>query len=368
MRTASPRNWHTSASVAHAHLPLQNQAIPHGHHPRNDGVARRADSYSPSSSFMRHRVRRRWREWERIGTSGQVLSWIRHDVCVKFKHGSRSRPFNHGTSMLDATPAQLEFLNSELPRFEAYGAWERAYNPRYVSHVLLVPKHGHNQWYLIIDLCELNRYCFQLKMTCETLKHLRHLSHPGDYFVSLDLTDGYYTLGIRKEDYDYRGAVWRFACLPMGWSGSTYYLCKLTKVLTNYLRRPPPPTLATTDALPNLSTKRPLARYPPPPLYGRHSIFGRLLQRCYAPPPARISLARPTRPPAKPQERRLDAYTNRRPLGLNCQPHPRYVPRPARQAPQASKRPPYSAKQPPTHVGYPHANSRLSQAKPNSST
>jgi hypothetical protein len=40
-------------------------------------------------------------------------------------------------------------------------------------------------------------------MTCETLKHLRHLSRPGDYFVSLDLTDGYYTLGIREEDRDY---------------------------------------------------------------------------------------------------------------------------------------------------------------------
>jgi hypothetical protein len=49
-------------------------------------------------------------------------------------------------------------------------------------------------------------------MTCETLKHLRHLSRPGDFFVSLDLTDGYYSLGIREEDRDnftvnYRGAM-----------------------------------------------------------------------------------------------------------------------------------------------------------------
>jgi hypothetical protein len=28
------------------------------------------------------------------------------------------------------------------------------------------------------------------------------LSRPGDYFVSLDLTDKYYTLGIREEDRD----------------------------------------------------------------------------------------------------------------------------------------------------------------------
>jgi hypothetical protein len=40
-------------------------------------------------------------------------------------------------------------------------------------------------------------------MTCETLKHLRHVSRPGDYLVFLDLADGYYTLGVRENDRDY---------------------------------------------------------------------------------------------------------------------------------------------------------------------
>jgi hypothetical protein len=56
--------------------------------------------------------------------------------------------------------------------------------------MFLVPKPGQNQWRLIIDLRELKRYCSEFTMTCETLKHLRHLSRPNDYFVSLDLTDG----------------------------------------------------------------------------------------------------------------------------------------------------------------------------------
>jgi hypothetical protein len=95
---------------------------------------------------------------------------------------------------------------------------------------------------LIIDLRELNSYCAEFNMPCETLKHLRHLYRPGDYFVSLDLTDGYNTLGIREEDRDfftinYRGELWRLACLPMGYSGSAYYFCKLTQTFTNYMRR-----------------------------------------------------------------------------------------------------------------------------------
>jgi hypothetical protein len=57
-----------------------------------DGVARRADSCSPSSSYMRHRVRQKWREWEHIGASGHVVNWIlQHGVGVKFKNGLRPK-------------------------------------------------------------------------------------------------------------------------------------------------------------------------------------------------------------------------------------------------------------------------------------
>jgi hypothetical protein len=95
-------------------------------------VARRAESCSPFSPFMRHRVRRRRREWKRIGASGQFLNWIRHGVRVNFKRGVRPRPFNHGTSMLDATPAQLEFLDSELPLLRGRSSFE--YKPFLALH------------------------------------------------------------------------------------------------------------------------------------------------------------------------------------------------------------------------------------------
>jgi hypothetical protein len=53
-----------------------------------------------------------------------------------------------------------------------------------------VPKAGIHNWRLIIDLRELDNYYAEFKMSCETPKHLRHLSRPDDYFVSLDLADG----------------------------------------------------------------------------------------------------------------------------------------------------------------------------------
>jgi hypothetical protein len=58
--------------------------------------------------------------------------------------------------MLNATPTHLEFLDSDLIRFETCGAWERLHNPRDVFRMFVVPKPGHKQWRLIIDLRELN--------------------------------------------------------------------------------------------------------------------------------------------------------------------------------------------------------------------
>jgi hypothetical protein len=51
--------------------------------------------------------------------------------------------------------------------------------------------------------------------------HLKNLTRTGDKMVSFDLTDGYYTLGIREEERDfltvnYRGTQYRLTGLPMG--------------------------------------------------------------------------------------------------------------------------------------------------------
>eukprot|EP00873_Tetraselmis_striata_P022348 jgi/Tetstr1/442612/TSEL_030708.t1 len=128
--------------------------------------------------------------------------------------------------MRDATQAQLDFVATELPRFRAIGAWGRGRCDKWVSRMFLVPNPGTNKWRLIIDLRELNKWCKTLKMSYETLKHLRHLARACNWFVSMDLADGYYALGIREEDrnfftVNYRGELWRLECLSMGWTGSS---------------------------------------------------------------------------------------------------------------------------------------------------
>eukprot|EP00873_Tetraselmis_striata_P046349 jgi/Tetstr1/466613/TSEL_011101.t1 len=142
----------------------------------------------------------------------------------------------------NTTPAQLEFMDGELARLLAVGAWERGYCAKWVSRLFLVPKPGTNKWRLIIDLRPLNRYCETRDLSFETLSHLRNLARPGDDMLQMDQQDGFYAVGIAPEDrdfftVDYRGTLYRLAGLPMGWSLSPYYFCQFTNVLTRALRR-----------------------------------------------------------------------------------------------------------------------------------
>eukprot|EP00873_Tetraselmis_striata_P042738 jgi/Tetstr1/463002/TSEL_007941.t1 len=118
--------------------------IPRRPRSRTDGVPRRSESCHPSSSYMRHRVRRQWQQWQDIGAIDQVLRWIQEGVRIPFKHNRPPPNFYNGISMHDATLAQLTFLEGELARFVESGAWEFGTCRKWVSRLFLVPKPGVN--------------------------------------------------------------------------------------------------------------------------------------------------------------------------------------------------------------------------------
>jgi hypothetical protein len=230
---------------------------------------------------MRHRVQNIASEWKRLGASKQVLGWIRQRARVPFIGGRQPPPFNYGTFMLDATKQQLDFMNSELPRFLQLGAWEPRQRNIWVSRMFLVPKPGENKWRLAINLRPMNKYYKDHKRTYETLKHLENLTGAGDWMVSFDFADGYYTRGIREEDKDvftvnYRGTLYKLAGFSMGWKCRCYYFCRLTEVFIRRLREPLPNPPSSYELAahaintgPTLSAKLAMEGCPITPVHGR---------------------------------------------------------------------------------------------------
>jgi hypothetical protein len=78
--------------------------------------------------------------------------------------------------LLDATPAQLEFVNRELARFVQAEAWEPSTCNDYVSILFIVHKPSVNQWRLMCDLRPLNKYSVRKRLKMETLLGVRHLT------------------------------------------------------------------------------------------------------------------------------------------------------------------------------------------------
>ena len=91
---------------------------------------------------------------------------------------------------------QREWLDNEITRLIAKGAWEPATCRDFVSRAFLVPKPGTNKWRMVVDLRYLNQFVRTGSMKMETLKDLKRLIRKGDYMFSFDLEDGFYALGV----------------------------------------------------------------------------------------------------------------------------------------------------------------------------
>ncbi|KAK3267531.1 hypothetical protein CYMTET_23912 [Cymbomonas tetramitiformis] len=176
------------------------------------------------------------------GANSEVMQWISKGARMRWVDKA-PLPFDHGVSLGDATPPQLEWMAAETERCLRTGAWVRARRRRHVSRVFLVPKPGTNKWRLVMDFRWLNSHCVKSRCKMETLKKLRRLAKPNDWCFSFDLQDGYHVVGIDPAfqeymQFDVRGELFQCGALPFGWNDSPRIFVKVMKVLVECLRSP----------------------------------------------------------------------------------------------------------------------------------
>jgi hypothetical protein len=165
---------------------------------------------------------------------------------------------------------------------------------------------------------------------------------PGDYFVSLDLTNGYYTLGIREEDRDFFTVNFRWQALaprvpPDGQVGVRLLFLQAHAGVHQLLAtgacsgdRQDCDTIQTVATLPS---QRPLARRAPTTLHGRLYVHGQLARGRSTSSRPRRDPTTPARPPTQPRQRPMGTHTCGQPPRPNNRPHERRISSPRRQAP-----------------------------------
>ena len=63
---------------------------------------------------------------------------------------------------------------------------------QFISHIFPVPKKTLGEYRIIFDLTELNLFVRKVHFKMDSIADIMALIQPGDFFVSVDLSDAYY--------------------------------------------------------------------------------------------------------------------------------------------------------------------------------
>ena len=251
------------------------------------------------ANHLANAIRARLPAWEAAGTPAKVLRWLREGIRLPWIRGP-PRPFHRGVSFKGLEAEKERQLLEQLQALLDVGAVEPGRRARWVSQAFLVPKPGSpGKWRLVVDLRHINQYLRKMLCRYETLKKLRHVMREGDWMLSLDLQDGFYTVGVHEEHRDYLTfevagvGLFRFKALPMGLSASPSIFTSTVNTFVRALRSPlasttPPKRRVNYDL--SRSARAPRRRRPHrrgqgklpsevPLIRGLQDRFPRLMQR-----------------------------------------------------------------------------------------
>lgn len=109
------------------------------------------------------------------------------------------------------------------------------------ARVFVVPKRKKGQWRLICDLRPLNKFVKFQHFKMESLKDVRALMNDSDWAVTLDLSKAFHHAPLHPRARKYfqfwwRGRLWRYTCLPFGYTASPRLWTKLLRPILRQLR------------------------------------------------------------------------------------------------------------------------------------
>ena len=112
---------------------------------------------------------------------------------------------------------------------------------KFISHIFPVPKRSPGEYRIIFDLTELNFYVRKEHFKMDSISDIMEMIKPGDFFVSIDLTDAYYCIAMHILSIPYLTFIflniyYQFICLPQGLSSAPRIFTKVMRVVLAHLR------------------------------------------------------------------------------------------------------------------------------------
>ena len=113
---------------------------------------------------------------------------------------------------------------------------------QFISHIFPVPKKSPGDFRIIFDLTELNHHVRKLHFKMDSIPDIMIMIQPGDFFVSIDLSDAYYCIAMHVLSlpfltFYFLNVYYQFTCLPQGLSSAPRIFTKVIRVILTFLRR-----------------------------------------------------------------------------------------------------------------------------------
>ena len=112
---------------------------------------------------------------------------------------------------------------------------------QFVSHIFPVPKKSLGEFRIILDLSDLNFFVQKIRFRMDSLSDIINLIQPGDYFISIDISDAYFCIAIHILSMPYLTFIflnvyYQFTCLPQSLSSAPRIFTKIIRIVLTFLR------------------------------------------------------------------------------------------------------------------------------------
>lgn len=134
-----------------------------------------------------------------------------------------------------------EIINNEILSLQSKDAIEICKQKFFLNQIFLVPKRDGISWRPILNLKPLNKYLKYFHFKMESINMVTDLLQANMWLCKIDFKDAYFAVPIDPNhrkflQFEWKGDIFQYKCLPFGLSTAPYVFTKLTKPLVSLLR------------------------------------------------------------------------------------------------------------------------------------
>ncbi|CAL4068463.1 unnamed protein product, partial [Meganyctiphanes norvegica] len=132
--------------------------------------------------------------WQQVTDCHFILNIVQYGYIIQFE----SVPFQSYFIAKDMSKDNIIVCQRKVKQFLGSGAIIKVKSSRdqFLSTIFPVPKKSLKDHRIILDLSDLNLFVRKLHFKLDSLDAIIAMIRPGDFFISIDISDAYYAIAM----------------------------------------------------------------------------------------------------------------------------------------------------------------------------